>query len=206
MHPSDIPVFERLGNEKSLFDLNCLPACFWGPITSAKVVLLFLSPGLTDWDYRMSDTTEGQALYARMRKGLSSLPSREEHPGLWDWWTSRTRCFGLPPETLRQQIAILNIGAYHSKGFSAWQLLAALPSSRASLDWAQRELFPAAERGERIVICLRSPSYWGLSDDRLKGALYAPQTTRGGHMIKGSRRDHIVSVVRARLAGVAAPW
>lgn len=147
----------------------------------------------------MSHTQDGQRLYKRMRSGVASLPANEEHPPLWRWWTSRTKCFGIPPEALRTRVAILNIGAYHSKGFRDWQLLAGLPSSRASLNWAQSELFPAAERNERIVICLRSPQYWGLREGYTKGFLFAPRVTRGGHMVTGDERDRIVKVVRKRL-------
>jgi len=44
---------------------------------------------------------------------------------------------------------VLNIGAYHSTAFADYQLLAALPSCRVSLDWAQGVLFPQAVKGDR---------------------------------------------------------
>jgi hypothetical protein len=59
-------------------------------------------------------------------------------------------------------LAILNIGAYHSKDFPDRHLLSALPSCRTSIDWAQKVLFPQAERRERLVVCLRAAGNWGL--------------------------------------------
>jgi hypothetical protein len=82
-------------------------------------------------------------------------------------------------------------------------LLAALPSSRVAIDWAQNVLFPDAIKGKRVVICLRSAKYWGL-DPGTKGrkygeALFAPLTVRAGHMQHGSLREEIREKVRASL-------
>jgi hypothetical protein len=43
VHPDDKKVLERVKHD---FDLTCLPACCGGPLLTAKVVLLYLSPGL----------------------------------------------------------------------------------------------------------------------------------------------------------------
>jgi hypothetical protein len=93
---------------------------------------------------------------------------------------------------------LLNIGAYHSKTFADAPLLAALPSSRASISWAQDVLFPEAEAGKRVVICLRSARFWGLKAGRQYGiSLFAPHVTRGGHMKHGKMRKRIIESVRA---------
>lgn len=198
VHPSDAEVFRRLGDEKHAFDLTCLPACFCGDIRSAPVVLLYLSPGLSKPDHADAQSAAGRARYEEMRAGRSLLPSQEEHETVWRWWTSRTQCFG-DWGRIRPHLALLNIGAYHSKDFSDWQMLASLPSSRASLSWAQDVLFPQAEAGERVVICLRGARFWGLSRGRHGVSLFAPSTTRGGHMKKGSLRDEVVRAVTGRL-------
>jgi hypothetical protein len=113
-----------------------------------------------------------------------------------------TKCFGYEPATVASNVAILDIGAYHSKSFTGHNLLAALPSSRASLDWAQNTLFPAAEAGERVVICLRSARYWGLESGReYEGTLFAPNVTRRGHMLMGDR-GAIISAVKQRIEAV----
>jgi hypothetical protein len=82
------------------------------------------------------------------------------------WMASRTKSFG-SYEVVKDKIALFNIGAYHSKDVKSYAALTAIPSSRVSLDWAQSTLFPSAERGERVVICMRSASYWGLETGKL---------------------------------------
>lgn len=47
IHPDDAHVFARLSAQKHGFDLRCLPAAFGGPLKTAKMVLLFASPGLS---------------------------------------------------------------------------------------------------------------------------------------------------------------
>jgi hypothetical protein len=68
----------------------------------------------------------------------------------------------------------------------------ALPSSRVSLAWAQEKLFPEAEAGKRIVICMRSATYWGLETGRkYKGTLFAPPANRGGHLLNGPTKKKL---------------
>jgi hypothetical protein len=67
---------------------------------------------------------------------------------------------------VKNKIALLNIGAYHSADARSFGSLLALPSSRVSVGWAQDVLFPDAEAGRRIVVCMRSASYWGLEQGR----------------------------------------
>jgi hypothetical protein len=196
-HPADEQVFSRIGNPG--FDLRCLPAAYSGPLKTARVVLLYLSPGFSDFDLAEAESPEGQERYVRRRKGTAPLPSKEEHESAWRWWSSRTRCFG-HWEELRDQIAVLNIGAYHSRKFTDWGLLAALPSSRMSIAWAQNVLFPEALAGKRVVVCLRAGRYWGLDVGRhYPVGLYSPPVTVGGHMYHGAMREEIIKAVKAAL-------
>src|SRR5262249_5866581 len=71
---------------------------------------------------------------------------------------SRKRDLG-DDNAVEDKVALLNIGAYHSVDVRSFASLLALLSSRVSLGWAQDVLFPEAEAGKRIVICLRSASY-----------------------------------------------
>ena len=58
-HPADHEVLSRV---KHNFDLRCMPGCFGGPLRTASVVLLYLSPGLDkEWDYRTANTRAGRA-------------------------------------------------------------------------------------------------------------------------------------------------
>jgi hypothetical protein len=197
VHPLDRPVLERV---KHGFDLNCLPACFDGPLRTAPVVLLYLSPGLSPQDEVEAKNKAAQERYAEMRRGYRELTSREENEAHWRWRSSRIKAFG-PWEEVRSRIATLNIGAYHSKRFVDDPLLAALPSSRTVLDYAQASLFPQAMRGERVVVCMRSARFWGLDGGHKHGeALFAPPVTRSGYMLAGPLRDYIVDVARAAIA------
>ncbi|MGU3285027.1 MULTISPECIES: hypothetical protein [unclassified Methylobacterium] len=216
VHPDDAAVFERqpgwpkeeerLGERPNHnFNLDCLPIGFFGPLRTAKVVLLFLSPGYDPFDTRHAQTPEGRAYYREQRAGLRDLPSVTDHEGAHLWWTRVVRQFDAKPEALADRIAILNIGAYHSRKFHDWHLLTALQSSRVALDHAQRVLFPQAEAGERVVVCLRSARLWGLSrgqDDKgsqLGQSLFVPSCTPGGMMHHGEVRIATIAAVRAAL-------
>jgi hypothetical protein len=178
-HPADAAVLARVDHG---LDLKCLPAAFAGPLRTAPIVLLYLSFGLHEMDRVEARSDEGRARYMRMRKGYEPLPGPDEHLTGHRWWSSRTRAFG-DWEDLRDQVAVLNICAYHSRTFRDYGLLAALPSSRVSLGWAQSVLFRQAEAGERVVICLRASKYWGLKAGRKYGrSLFAPEVTRSGFM------------------------
>ncbi len=174
-HPDDRPVFDRAANDDDRghgFDLQCLPAPFNGPLRTARVVLLYLSPGWREFDVEEAGTNAGQDRYFRRRQGYQPLDSEAEHKAGYRWWTERTKLFGEPTQ-LRDKIAYLNIGAYHSRDFRDYHMLSALPSCRASLDWAQGVLFPQAERGDRVVVCLRSARFWdsGSSADTVLACL-----------------------------------
>jgi hypothetical protein len=216
IHPSDAAVFARQpGWPKEVarhgerpnhnFNLDCLPIGFFGPLRTAKVVLLFLSPGYDEYDTRHAQMAEGRAYYREQRGGLRSLPSSADHKGAHEWWTKVVRQFDDKPEALANQIAFLNIGAYHSRKFHDWHLLTALHSSRVALDHAQQALFPQAEAGERVVVCLRSARLWGLSrgqDDKgsqFGRSLFVPSCTPGGMMHHGDVRMATVAAVREAL-------
>jgi hypothetical protein len=201
IHPSDERVFSRLGPDGHGFNHKTLPACFMGPLRTAPVVLLFMSPGLSKRDEDLAKDKETQDYYVRRRQGNEPLPDAGL-PGS-TWWTERTKCFEtdqIDAARIRSNLAVLNISAYHSKEMKDPQLLAALPSSRVCLDWAQNILFPAAEAGERVVVCLRAVKFWGLSSMvKYDGTLYAPPVTRGGHMVQGPTRNEVIKAVRAAL-------
>ncbi len=193
-HPADREVLKRVEHN---FDLKCLPGCFAGPLKTAQVVLLYLSPRQSDQDYIDAKTRRGRDRYRRVRLGHEPLVGPEDHERAWKWWSSRTKSFGYWQD-LRTKVAVLNIGAYHSKIFADAPLLAALPSSRASIDWAQSVLFPEAIAGRRVVICLRSAHFWGLQKGKCYGkALFAPNTTRSGFMLKNEMREQVTRKVRS---------
>lgn len=190
IHPADRDVLQRT---KHHFELRCLPTPYYGTLRTAPLVLLYLSPGLSKKDLRKAKDRTKQ------REAIKSLLGHTELSKRFKWCKSRTKCFG-KWEKLRRKVAVLNISPYHSKAFHDHGLLAALPSSRVSLEWAQHVLFPEAIARKRIVICMRSASYWGLTQGKTEiGWLFAPVITRAGHMQKTKMRDQIVRVVKRRL-------
>lgn len=198
IHPADRDVFQRIDEEKHGFKIkNCLPASYAGRLRSAPVVLLYLSPGFSAQDISDALSDEGKDYY--LRRWTGNEPISGEMSG-YEWFISRTKCFcGF--EIAKDKIAILNIGAYHSKNVANYASLLALPSSRIAVSWAQKVLFPEAEAGNRIVICMRSASYWGLETGKIYGNyLFAPQVTRSGHLVKNTERQKIIEIVKERIA------
>ena len=131
-----------------------------------------------------------------MRQYTGDEPFREPSEGGSNWFARRTKCFG-DWETVRHHVAVLNIGAYWSKTFNDAPLLAALPSSRTSIAWAQDVLFPQAITGERVVVCLRAARFWGLEVGFQDGLLFAPHVTRSGYMKRDAMRDRVIQAVKA---------
>jgi len=201
IHPDDAHVFARLSAQKHGFDLRCLPAAFGGPLKTAKMVLLFASPGLSSkLDLTDAKTDEGKDYYLRRWKGRE--PFRHEGDGS-KWLRSIVKRFG-NYDDMSQKIAVLNIGAYHSPRVKDWRALMSLPSSRVSLNWAQTVLFPRAERGEIVVICMRAATSWGLEIGRkYPGTLFAPVVNvQRGYLARGSAtNDRLVDIVKQRLTG-----
>lgn len=202
IHPADHHVFQRLADDTHGFQLDCLPGPFKGPLRTAPVVLLFLSPGFKDVDREHAATVEGQAYYARSRTGEAPLPTKEDHPASYAWSAKVIKQFGVQYEEVRAKVAFLNIGPYKSASFDDWPLLSALPSCRAAIDWAQTVLFPEAEAGNRVVVCLRSARHWGLSKGSpAKGNLFAPHHTQDGMMVHGPEREAIKAVAQRAVLG-----
>jgi hypothetical protein len=202
VHPADEQVFTRLGNSHG-FSLDCRPGAYCGPLKTAKVVLLFLSPGLDPKDKVHGASPDGKKYYAEQRTGVANLPDVTQHEAAQKWLSYAIKQFGLGYEEARSVVATLNIGAYKSTSFPDWHMLAALPSSRVCLDWAQSTLFPQAERGEKVVVCLRSHNYWGLGVGEPIGKLFRPECNRNARMLLGEMRTRIEEAVRAAVRETA---
>ena len=69
-------------------------------------------------------------------------------------------------------------------------------------------LFPQAEKGERVVVCLRSAGYWGLFlGKERKGqafgkGLFVPACTPDGTMHHGPLRARFGEAVRSAVLGI----
>lgn len=203
VHPADKKVFHRLGLDGHGFNHKTLPGCFMGPLRTAPVVFLFMSPGLSEEDETSAKLKSWRDWHVRQRQGDEPLPNIETPAG--KWWVKRVKFTGVDQALIPAQVAFLNIGAYKSKEMKDPELLAALPSSRVCLDWAQQVLFPAAERGERVVVCLRAAKFWGLKRGKVYGrALFSPNVNRAGDMLKKTPRDRVIrgQAIKAILAAL----
>ena len=69
---------EVLARAPHFFEMECLPNHYAGPLRTAKVVFLFLSPGFNPTDVEDARSAEGQARYEAQRTGSSPLPGRIE--------------------------------------------------------------------------------------------------------------------------------
>jgi hypothetical protein len=184
------------------FEPTGLPNPFFGPLATAPAVLLFLNPGLRPYDVERADDVEAHDYFARQRTGRAPLPSKEEYEATHQWLTARLQQFGCAPDMVRDKLAVLNLCPYRTKTFDTKHMLAALPSCRVCLDWAQSVLFPAAEQRSRVVVCLRSARYWGLDtgeNGEAHGHLFVPRVTRSGVMIDGQLREGAIGAVRGAL-------
>ena len=112
VHPDDIPILDRMSHDQHGFDLDCVPGNFFGKLRSAPVILLFGSPGLSSEDRVV--TSEVRARQRENFEGNLSVFSEHDHRAGWNWWTGVVGCFG-DPASLRDSVAVFNIGAYHSK-------------------------------------------------------------------------------------------
>ena len=192
VHPADQSIFARMEPLRHGFQLECLPACFAGPLKTAPVVFLYLSPGYEKGEETKARLKETQRRYFVRWQGEELLP--EHH-----WFISRTKRFG-SYDSVRKKVAVLNIGAYHSRTMDSYGSMLALPSSRVTLDWAQSVLFKEAERGKRIVVCMRAAPYWGLEAGKsYDGHLYAPRTVRSGFLRKSGTSRKLVEAICQRI-------
>lgn len=139
IHPADRQVFQRLGLGGHGFNHKTLPGCFAGPLRTAPVVLLYMSPGYDPDDEVQAKSPEAQNHYMETRKGHQPLPDVTTPAG--QWWAARTKCFEMDRATIASHVAILNIGAYHSVEMNDPELLAALPSSRVCFGLGSRCAF-----------------------------------------------------------------
>ena len=195
VHPADQKVLNRSNHG---FNLDCLPSNIDGKLKNARLVLLFVNPGMDHVDSEEAKTHEAQDKYVAMRSGTRPLRGPEDRTRAYKFTRAHTHSYG-PWDVIRENVAVLNIAAYHSKQFKSEHMLAALPSSRVCVEWVQRVLFPQAESGERVVLCLRAARFWGLGKlGRYGEGLFAPKTIYG-FLPKGPERNTIIDVVRRKL-------
>jgi hypothetical protein len=103
LHPADAAVLDRNTHH---FDLRCLPIPFTGPLKTADIVLLFLSPGLNPFDLDHAMSAEGQAWHHRHRTGLEPLPGKVEHETAYSWRHRTLAHLGIDDAAAHKRLSI----------------------------------------------------------------------------------------------------
>jgi hypothetical protein len=206
IHPDDA---DALRSNSHGFELRVGVGAWMGPIRSAPVVLLYLNGGLSDPEQviRASQDTETREETIRTLHGSAPLFSFKTDPGGRKWTTARLGQFGVTYDSAASKVAFVNLMPYKSRnGSENEHMIQRLKSSCLVRQWANDTLFPEARRGERVVVCMRSATQWGLqtgtTGTKYGESLYAPKTNRSGFMHHGPMREEITKAVRQRVFGL----
>jgi hypothetical protein len=197
VHPDDGPALKGNGHELAL---DTLVGPFMGPLRTASVVLLTLNGGLAGngIERREAMMPAGREWTAENLGGETPLPSFATNPAGREWTERRLAQFGLSYASAASKVAFVNLIPYRSReGAKDMRMAERLPSSLMVKAWARDTLFPEAEAGKRVVVCLRSARAWGLDPDTQRGqALFVPKFNRAGFMLHGTMREEIGRAVR----------
>lgn len=81
----------RINPENHGFELKCIPSPITGCLLTAPIVLLYLSPGLSEGDIQEATSEAGKEYYFKRWKGIKPLPT----VGMtgYDWVKSRIKTF-----------------------------------------------------------------------------------------------------------------
>ena len=205
IHPDDAAALE---SNRHTLAVDTLVGPFMGPVRTAPVVLLTLNGGLSGVEQDEAKIPAVREQMARNLRGDQPLPTFATNPAGRKWTESRLAQFGLSYEIASTKVAFVNLIPYRSReGAKDLRMLERLESARLVRAWAHDTLFPEAEAGKRVVVCLRSARPWGLEPDTQRGvSLFTPKFTRSGFMVKqGPMRETVsFAVQRAALAASRA--
>jgi hypothetical protein len=196
VHPADAVMLE---SNRHKFALDTLVGPFMGPVCTAPVVLLALNPGLVGGEEQAeANILEVREQMAHNLGGEAPLPTFKTNPAGRKWTEGRLAQFAVRYEPAASKVAFVNLMPYRSRnGSDDISLSEHLKSCRQVKAWARDTLFPEAEAGRRVVVCLRSARLWGLEPGNQRGiSLFAPKVTRGGFMHHNAMREAIGLAVR----------
>lgn len=167
IHPDDAPY---LAKDDSPFNHKILPCPFDGPLESAKVIICLSNPS----DGYIDDVKQLNKLVLEMRSGEEYLPEIFDN-----FYSGICRPIGLPLDTLRSKLAVINICPYSSKELNAVALRKSigLPSIWKAQQYLREVLIPRAQTGNIHLILIRKLSSWGVTE--------GVERTGNLHVIKG---------------------
>jgi hypothetical protein len=209
-HPADAAMLQSRTHN---FGRDPIIGPWMGPIHTAPVVLLTLNGSLagTGEEAAAMKVQSAREEMARTLQGRAPLYSFQYNPAGRIWTDKRLGAFGLTYQIAADKVAFINLMAYKSRN-GADDLykygMDALPSTQYLLRWTRDTLFPEAEAGKRVVVCLMSAIRWGLTPGQRRGSLYSPWTTyfnmhydqKGGPTV-----DEITMAVRRAVHGIERP-
>jgi hypothetical protein len=197
VHPDDAPVLDAYPHSLAL---DTLVGPWMGPVRTAPVVLLTLNGGIGANGVEVAEA-QMPAVREFMVQNLGGdapLPAFKTNPAGREWTERRLAQFGLSYQAAATKVAFVNLIPYRSRaGSDDMRTAKRLESYRLVRSWAHDTLFPQAEAGERVVVCLRSASHWGLVTDTHRGkSLFTPKVNRSGFMHHGPMREMVGADVR----------
>ena len=96
-----------------------------------------------------------------------------------------------------QQVALIESGAYHSRGFPGnWS--DELPSSKAAKAFVQETLIPKAQRGEALIFVWRRAKFWDIPEDGDRCVMVRPPEKAQLKNLTAKERTRIVEFLAAR--------
>jgi hypothetical protein len=203
VHPDDVAALDDKRHKHKLAR-DVLVGPWMGPLRSAPVVLLTLNGKLAGVGVEQREATIPSAReeMARNLLGDAPLPDWRFNRGGREWTEGHFPQFGITYESAAPKVAFINLIAYRSaEGGKDMRMADRLASSRIVRAWARDTLFPEAEAGERVVVCLcqaRGCDAWGLDYGTKRGqTLFAPHVTRRGHIFLDERGEIGIAVRRA---------
>jgi hypothetical protein len=157
-----------------------------------------LNGGLNGVEQDEAKMPDVRKLMAQNLGGDAPLPTFATNPGGREWTERRLTQFGLSYKTASTKVAFVNLIPYRSReGAKDLRMLDCLESTRLVRAWAHDTLFPEAEAGKRVVVCLRSARAWGLEPDTQRGlSLFTPKFNRAGFMLHGPMREKVSFAVQ----------
>ena len=215
--------YEEYSADRFIFDsdtrlhLGLVPLPYGGDLRSAKVFVLMLNPGLGPSDYYAEQTSSEwrdllvHNLYQNDPSiGFPFLDQRfawacsywlGKLKGLIWELREQTGSFQAAIDTLRRNLAVLDLVPYHSPSFGVpWQVVDGLASSRL-MRAAVAELTQRAHAGEILVIVTRGERFWGIEDGP-RTTVYTAGEARAASLSATSRGGKaILEFLRPSLSG-----
>jgi hypothetical protein len=173
-------------NDKS-FHYGLLPGPYTGNLSSAKVFILMLNPGLSNGDYHAEYEVNGfrSELMRNLHQENASTeypflflnPQYAWHPG-FAYWQSKfddilrtishrfSNSYQKALRFLSQNLACLELIAYHSRSHKRIPPAKLPTSTRLMLEFVHNEVVPLAKADQVSIVLTRGIADWGIAVEK----------------------------------------